>query len=91
MTVALWLVGKVRTRVGLRIIVAQILGAVVAGFALKVVFGGFDGGDTAFDSEMWMDADEARSVFDRENYSSVLARVTGDAAAHSLTNRIDTD
>lgn len=61
-----------------------------AGKELTVV-GWTDGGGSAFDSEIWMDADEARAVFDRENYSSVLARVTGDAAAHSLTNRIDTD
>src|SRR6185295_1087110 len=39
------------------------------------VVGWFDGGDTAFDSEMWMDADEARSAFDRESYSSLLVRV----------------
>ena len=47
-TVALWLVGKVRTRVGARIIVAQLAGAIAAGFALKIAFGGFDGGDTAY-------------------------------------------
>lgn len=47
-TVALWLVGKVRTRVGLRLIAAQLLGAVAAGFALKAAFGGFDSGDTAY-------------------------------------------
>ncbi|MBI5773397.1 MAG: ABC transporter permease [Verrucomicrobia bacterium] len=61
-----------------------------AGKELTVV-GWTDGGGSAFDSEIWMDADEARAVFDRENYSSVLVRAAGDAAAHSLTNRIDTD
>ena len=45
-TVALWLVGKVRTRAGARIIVAQLAGAAAAGFVLKLAFGGFDGGDT---------------------------------------------
>ena len=55
------------------------------------VAGWFDGGDSAFDSEMWMDADEARSVFDRENYSSVLPRVAGTNAAAALMKRIDSD
>jgi putative ABC transport system permease protein len=55
------------------------------------VVGWFDGGNSAFDSEMWMDADEARSIFDRENYSSLLARVatTNDAAV--LMQRIESD
>lgn len=55
------------------------------------VVGWFDGGDTAFDSELWMDADEARSVFDRENYSSVLARVANTNAAAALIQRIESD
>ncbi len=29
----------------------------------------------AFDSEMWMDVDEARSIFDRESYSSLLVQL----------------
>ncbi len=47
-TVALWLVGKVRTIEGLRYIVAQLAGAAAAGFALKLAFGGFDAGDSAY-------------------------------------------
>jgi aquaporin Z len=47
-TVALWLVGKVRTIEGIRYIVAQLLGAVAAGFALKLAFGGFEPGDTVW-------------------------------------------
>ena len=47
-TVALWLVGKVRTVEGLRYIVAQLVGAAAAGFALKLAFGGFESGDTAW-------------------------------------------
>lgn len=47
-TVALWLVGKVRTVEGLRYIVAQLVGAAAAGFALKLAFGGFEAGDTAW-------------------------------------------
>lgn len=61
------------------------------GPAWLTVVGWFDGSDSAFDSEMWMDADEARSVFDRENYSSVLARVGNTNAAASLMQRIDAD
>ncbi|MBM3877173.1 MAG: ABC transporter permease [Verrucomicrobia bacterium] len=61
-----------------------------AGQHLTVV-GWLDGSDSAFDSEVWMDGDEARSVFDRENYSSVLIRVPELAAVHSLTNRIETE
>jgi len=61
------------------------------GAAWLTVVGWFDGADSAFDSEMWMDADEARSVFDRENYSSVLARVGTTNAAANLMQRIDSD
>ncbi|MGC3957554.1 MAG: ABC transporter permease [Verrucomicrobiota bacterium] len=55
------------------------------------VVGWFDGGDSAFDSEMWMDADEARSIFDRENYSSMLVRVADTNAAAGLMQRIESD
>lgn len=60
------------------------------GHELTVV-GWFDGGDTAFDSEMWMDADEARSIFDRENYSSLLVRVADTNAAAALMARLESD
>lgn len=55
------------------------------------VVGWFDGGDTAFDSEMWMDADEARSIFERENYSSILARVMDTNSIPALMKRIEAD
>ena len=55
------------------------------------VVGLMDGHSSAFDSEIWMDADEARSVFDRENYSSMLVRSTGPAAATNLLHRIESD
>jgi putative ABC transport system permease protein len=55
------------------------------------VVGWFDGGNTAFDSEIWMDADEARSIFDRENYSSVLVRMNSDEAALEFLRRIEAD
>jgi putative ABC transport system permease protein len=60
------------------------------GESLTVV-GLMDGGNSAFDSEIWMDADEARSVFDRENYSSVLLRTTGEEAARQFMQRIEAD
>jgi putative ABC transport system permease protein len=55
------------------------------------VVGWMDGGNSAFDSEVWMDADETRALFDRENYSSVLARVNTPEDGLSLSNRVDTD
>ena len=57
---------------------------------LKVV-GWMDGGGSAFDSEIWVDADEARALFERQNYSSVLVRVAEGASATALTNRIGMD
>jgi putative ABC transport system permease protein len=55
------------------------------------VVGWFDGGDSAFDSEIWMDADEARSVFDRENYSSLLARMANTNDAAAFLDRVESD
>jgi putative ABC transport system permease protein len=62
----------------------------VAGHELTVV-GWTDGANSAFDSEVWMDADEARSVFDRDNYSSVLLRIVNEGAAQELIRRIESD
>lgn len=61
------------------------------GGAVLTVVGWMEGGSSAFDSECWMDTDEARSVFDRDNYSSVLARLAEGVSAASLTNRIEND
>ena len=55
------------------------------------VVGWTDGRNSAFDSEAWMDSDEVRALFDREQYSSVLARVSEPATAKQLINRIDSD
>ncbi len=55
------------------------------------VVGITDGGNSAYDSEIWMDGDEARAIFDRDNYSSVLARVESPAAATQLTALIEGD
>ncbi len=66
-------------------------GEVKAGRARLRVVGHFDGGGSAFDSEAWMDADEARAVFDREQYSSVLLRPAGPEQARALVARIEGD
>ena len=55
------------------------------------VTGQFDGGNSAFDSEVWMDSDEACSIFDRDNYSSLLVRTTGTNATAEFMRRIDSD
>ena len=60
------------------------------GHELTVV-GHFDAGNTAFDSEIWMDGDEARSLFDRENYSSLLLKSTDPVAATNLIQRVEKD
>jgi len=60
------------------------------GHALTVA-GQFDGGNSAFDSEVWMDADEARSLFDRQDYSSLLVRAANPQAGQELVARIESD
>ncbi len=60
------------------------------GHALTVT-GEFDGANSAFDSEVWMDADEARSLFDRQEYSSLLVRAASPAAGQELIQRIESD
>lgn len=55
------------------------------------VVGMFDAAKTAYESEIWIDADEARAVFKRDFYGSVLLRAAGPAAAASLARRIEGD
>jgi len=55
------------------------------------VVGWLDGEGSAFDSECWMDADECRSVFERDMYSSFLARVPDSSAMSNLISRIEND
>ena len=50
-----------------------------------------DAGNSAFDSEIWMDADESRAIFDRENYSSVLVRMENPEAGKALADRVESD
>jgi len=62
-----------------------------AGSRELTVVGWMDGANSAFDSEAWMDADEVRALFDREQYSSLLARVSNPIAAKALIERIESD
>ncbi len=69
----------------------QIGGTVKAGQERLTVVGHFEARGSAFDSESWMDADEARSIFDRDQYSSILLRPKDAAAATNLIARIEKD
>ena len=70
----------------------EVGGIIRAGPDRLRVVGLFEAGGSAFDSEAWMDADEARAIFDRsEMYSSILLRPRDEAAMRSLTNRIAQD
>jgi ABC-type lipoprotein release transport system permease subunit len=55
------------------------------------VVGIFDAQKTAYESEIWVDADEARSAFKRNFYGSVLLRPVDDAAAEALKKRMLAD
>jgi putative ABC transport system permease protein len=55
------------------------------------VVGWMDGGGSAFDSECWLDADECRSLFERDMYSSLLIRPVDEAAGQRLLKRIEED
>ncbi|HBP54491.1 MAG TPA: hypothetical protein DD687_00905 [Verrucomicrobiales bacterium] len=55
------------------------------------VVGWFDGGNSAFDSEVWGDADEVRSLFDRDSYSSLLIRPSSGQGRAALVKQIEED
>jgi putative ABC transport system permease protein len=61
------------------------------GSATFTVVGWLDGGGSAFDSECWLDADECRSTFERDMYSSFLIRPADEAAGEKLIARIEAD
>ncbi len=61
------------------------------GNATFTVVGWLEGGGSAFDSECWLDADECRSTFERDMYSSFLIRVPDDAMGEKLIARIEND
>lgn len=55
------------------------------------VVGVFDAGGTAYDSEIWADANDLATDFDREAYSTVMVRATDAGAAERLKNQIAND
>lgn len=61
------------------------------GNATFTVVGWLEGGGSAFDSECWLDADECRSTFERDMYSSFLIRVSDNATGAKLIQRIEND
>ena len=61
------------------------------GSATFTVVGWLEGGGSAFDSECWLDADECRSTFERDMYSSFLIRPSDEAAGEKLIARIEAD
>jgi putative ABC transport system permease protein len=61
-----------------------------SGTELTVV-GIFDAQRSAFDSELWLDADEARSAFDRPDYSSMLVRLEDDESFARIRQTIEAD
>ena len=62
-----------------------------SGSATLTVVGWLAGGGSAFDSECWLDADECRSIFERDMYSSFLVRPAEERAATNLIARIESD
>ena len=62
-----------------------------SGSATLTVVGWLEGGGSAFDSECWLDADECRSLFERDMYSSFLIRPTDATAGEKLIARIEAD
>jgi len=62
-----------------------------SGSATLTVVGWLEGGGSAFDSECWLDADECRSLFERDMYSSFLIRPRDAAAGEQLMARIEAD
>lgn len=83
------------------VVVSQRLAARFAGFEIGGTFrsgpttfrvvGHTDAGRSAFDSEVWADADETRAIFDREQYSSLLIRPVDAAGATNLARLLETD
>ncbi len=62
-----------------------------SGSAQLTVVGWLDGGGSAFDSECWLDADEARAIFERDMYSSFLIRPKDKVSGTNLIARIEND
>lgn len=81
----------VSTRIAGRFADMQIGGILKIGAKELKVVGHFDAKGSAFDSEAWMDANEARALFNRSNYSSVLVRPKDAASIPILKARLEDD
>lgn len=81
----------VSKRLAVRFANFELGGRFRSGPAEYTVVGHTDGGGSAFDSEIWMDADEARAIFDRDQYSSLLVRPVDVSAASNLVSRLESD
>jgi putative ABC transport system permease protein len=55
------------------------------------VVGVFDAGKTAFNSEVWGDADQLLSAFRRTTYSDLILKVPGHEAFENLKDRLEKD
>ena len=55
------------------------------------VVGIFDAQKTAYDSEIWVDADEARDAFNRSFYGSIVIRPSDELTSAALVKRIEGD
>lgn len=62
-----------------------------AGKAEWTVVGIFEAGKSAYESEIWADADEVRDAFNRNFYGSMLLRPVDPTAAEALIRRIESD
>lgn len=62
-----------------------------SGPATFTVVGQFDGAKSAFDSEVWMDSDDVRTIFDRDQYSSLVIRPADSQSATNLIRRLEQD
>jgi ABC-type antimicrobial peptide transport system permease subunit len=60
------------------------------GRAWRVV-GVFDSGGAAFDSEVWVDADQLMQSFRRQSYSTVVARLLETGALDAVKRRLESD
>lgn len=82
----------VSRRIATRFARCQIGEQFSGGKATWTVVGIFDAAKTAYESEIWVDADEARDAFNRSFYGSILLRPVDDPAATlTLTNRIESN
>ncbi len=81
----------VSERLAARLAGMQIGQSFTTGPVTLTVVGHFDASRSAFDSEIWMDVNEARSIFDRENFSSVLLRPKNNEARERIISQLEND